>query len=121
AQGFRPGGVNQVIGLPAALAAYTSDSLWNYEVGVKTSLADGVNLNLAGYRIDWDDLQVSARTSGTGSVFGLIANAGAARIWGLEAELSASPIEGLSIAANFGYTDAKLSEDQVSEVVTATG
>jgi len=121
AQGFRPGGVNQVIGLPAALAAYSSDSLWNYEVGTKTKLMPGVYFNLAAYRIDWDDLQVSARTSGTGSVFGLITNAGAARIKGIEAELSATPYTGVSLSANLGYTDAKLSEDQVSAIATATG
>ncbi len=121
AQGFRPGGVNQVIGLPAERAAYTSDSLWNYELGAKTTLARGVYLNLAGYRIDWDNLQVSARTAGTGSVFGLISNAGAARVWGAEAELSANLLQGLSLSGALGYTDAKLSEDQVSDFVVATG
>jgi outer membrane receptor protein involved in Fe transport len=121
AQGFRPGGVNQVIGLPAERAAYTSDSLWNYELGAKTTLARGVYLNLAGYRIDWDNLQVSARTAGTGSVFGLISNAGAARVWGAEAELSATLLQGLSVSGAFGYNDAKLSEDQVSDFVVATG
>jgi outer membrane receptor protein involved in Fe transport len=120
-QGFRPGGVNQVIGLPAALAAYTSDSLWNYEVGVKTHPMASVYFNVTGYRIDWDNLQVSGRTSGTGSVFGLISNAGAARIEGVEAELTATPLSGLSLSANLGYTNARLSEDQVSEVVVATG
>ncbi|MCH8684538.1 TonB-dependent receptor [Pedomonas mirosovicensis] len=121
AEGFRPGGVNQVIGLPAALAAYSSDSLWNYELGMKSRVMPGVYFNLTGYRIDWDNLQVSARTSGTGSVFGLIANAGAARIEGIEAELSATPLPGLSLSSNLGYTDARLSEDQVSEVVVANG
>ncbi|WP_380874110.1 TonB-dependent receptor [Sphingomonas sp. DBB INV C78] len=121
AQGFRPGGVNQVIGLPAELAAYKSDSLWNYELGVKTKLTQGLYFNVTGYRIDWDDLQVSGRTAGTGSVFGLISNAGAARIEGVEVELNATPIHGLSLVGNVGYTDAKLSEDQVSTVVVATG
>ncbi|WP_420142657.1 TonB-dependent receptor [Sphingomonas sp.] len=121
AQGFRPGGVNQVIGLPAALAGYSSDSLWNYELGAKTKVMPGVYFNVAGYRIDWDDLQVSARTSGTGSVFGLIANAGAARIWGAEAELDANITRNLSVSGNVGYTDAKLSEDQISSIVVATG
>ena len=120
-QGFRPGGVNQVIGLPAALAAYTSDSLWNYEVGVKTHPMAGVYFNLTGYRIDWDNLQVSGRTSGTGSVFGLISNAGAARIEGFEAELTTTPLTGLSVSANLGYTNPRLSVEQVSEVVVATG
>jgi outer membrane receptor protein involved in Fe transport len=121
AQGFRPGGVNQVIGLPAALAGYSSDSLWNYEVGAKTKVMPGVYFNVAGYRIDWKDLQVSARTTGTGSVFGLIANAGAARIWGAEAELTADLTRDFTVSANLGYTSAKLSEDQISTIVTATG
>ena len=121
AQGFRPGGVNQVIGLPAALAAYSSDSLWDYELGIKSTLARGVYLNLTGYRIDWQNIQVSGRTSGTGSVFGLISNAGAARIWGSEAELSATLIKGLTLSANVGYTDARLSADQTSTVVVAAG
>lgn len=121
AQGFRPGGVNQVIGLPAAMAAYTSDSLWNYELGMKSQPLQGVYFNVTGYRIDWDNLQVSARTTGTGSVFGLIANAGAARIEGAEVELSAYPLPGLSLSTNLGYTDARLSEDQVSQVVVSNG
>ena len=88
---------------------------------MKSTLAPGVYLNVAGYRIDWDNLQVSARTAGTGSVFGLIANAGAAKIEGVEIEFSARPVEGLSIGTNLGYTHARLSEDQVSTIVTATG
>lgn len=121
AQGFRPGGVNQAIGLPVGLSAYTADSLWNYEFGVKSQPIQGVYLNLTGYQIDWSNMQVSARTAGTGSVFGLISNVGAARIKGVEAELNASPIDGLSLIANVGYTDAKLTEDQVSAIVVAAG
>ncbi|MBS0416107.1 MAG: TonB-dependent receptor [Proteobacteria bacterium] len=121
AQGFRPGGVNQVIGLPAALAAYSSDSLWDYELGIKSTIARGIYLNLTGYRIDWENIQVSGRTAGTGSVFGLISNAGAARIWGSEAELTANLTKGLTLSANVGYTDARLSADQTSTVVVAAG
>lgn len=121
AQGFRPGGVNQVIGLPAELAGYASDSLWNYELGAKTTVMPGVYFNLAGYRIDWTDMQVSARTAGTGSVFGLISNVGSARIYGVEAELSARITPELSFNGNVGFTDAKLAEDQVSDIVVANG
>jgi len=121
AQGFRPGGVNQVIGLPATLAAFTPDSLWNYEVGIKSEPLRHVYFNVAGYRIDWDNLQVSGRTAGTGSVFGLIANAGAARIEGVEVELSAEPVEGLMLSGNGAFTHARLTEDQISTVITATG
>ncbi|MFT3977465.1 MAG: TonB-dependent receptor [Sphingomonas bacterium] len=121
-QGFRPGGVNQVIGLPAGLAAYSSDSLWNYEVGVKTHPMAGVYFNVTGYRIDWDNLQVSGRgNTETTSVFGLISNAGAARIEGFEAELTATPLGGLSLTGNLGYTNARLSKDQISSVIAAAG
>lgn len=121
AQGFRPGGVNQAIGLPAALTGYTADSLWNYELGVKSQPIQGVYFNLTGYQIDWSNMQVSARTAGTGSVFGLISNVGAARIKGIEVELNATPLQGLSLITNVGYTDAKLTEDQVSDIVVAAG
>ncbi|WP_375187688.1 TonB-dependent receptor [Sphingobium yanoikuyae] len=120
AQGFRPGGVNQVIGLSAALAAYTSDSLWNYELGFKSKILPRTYLNMATYQIDWSNMQVSARTAGTGSVFGLISNVGAARIRGVEAEFS-TEIAGISFSANGSYTDAKLTEDQVSTIVVASG
>jgi iron complex outermembrane receptor protein len=121
AQGFRPGGVNQAIGLAAALAAYSSDSLWNYEIGVKSQPIRGVYLNVTGYQIDWDNMQVSGRTTGDSGVFGLISNVGAARVRGMELELTATPYRGFNLNVNAGYTDAKLSEDQVSDVVVAAG
>lgn len=121
AQGFRPGGVNQAVGLAAALAAYSSDSLWNYELGVKSQPLRGVYLNVTGYQIDWDNMQVSGRTAGASSSFGLISNVGAARVRGVEVELTARPYTGLSFGANLGFTDAKLTEDQVSDVVVAAG
>ncbi|PKP98806.1 MAG: TonB-dependent receptor, partial [Alphaproteobacteria bacterium HGW-Alphaproteobacteria-13] len=121
AEGFRPGGVNQANGLPVALAGYSADSLWNYEIGLKSQPIRGIYFNLTGYQIDWTNMQVSARTAGAGSVFGLISNVGAARVKGVEAELNASPVQGLSLIGNVSYTDAKLSEDQVSSIVIAAG
>lgn len=121
AQGFRPGGVNQANGLPAAQAAYQSDSLWNYEVGVKSQPIRGVYVNLTGYQIDWSSMQVSARLAGIGNVFGLIANVGSARVRGLEAELTARPISGLSFGTNVGYTDAKLTETPVAGNISVSG
>ncbi len=58
-QGFRPGGVNQVLGLPNALAPYQSDSLWNYELGAKTSWLDQrLIFDIDGYVINWSNMQV---------------------------------------------------------------
>ncbi len=119
-QGFRPGGANQVIGLSEELTAYKSDSLWNYEVGSKLTLFDRLlTLNLAAYQIDWDNIQVRGRT--TNGAFSFMSNAGAARMRGLEAEAFLQPLQGLTINLSGNYVDAKLTKDQVSDVVVAAG
>ena len=110
-QGFRPGGANQVIGLAQELTPYTSDSLWNYEAGLKTTLLDRrLTLNMDVFQIDWSDMQISTRTPN--GAFAYIGNAGKARIRGFELEGSLRPVEGLSISGNLAYLDAKLTEDQ---------
>jgi len=119
-QGFRPGGVNQVIGLGPSLVAYDSDNLTNYETGIKTAWFDRrLTLNFNVYQIDWDNMQVSGRT--LDNAFSFISNAGAARVKGAEFEFMAAPISGLTINGNASYNDAKLTENQVNASVSAPG
>ncbi|WP_286773606.1 TonB-dependent receptor, partial [Sphingomonas sp. 66-10] len=114
ATGYRPGGVNQVLGLAQALA-YAPDKTTTYEGGLKTTLADGAfTFNLSGYITDWKDMQVSINSGS----FLYLGNAGAARIRGIEAETVISPIAGLTFNINFVLTDAKLTQDQVPDNVT---
>lgn len=109
-QGFRPGGANQVIGLPN-LVPYKSDSLWDYEAGLKTQWLDRrLTVDVDIFRIDWSNMQVAQRTSD--GRFSYIANGGAARVQGVEAEASLTPLRGLTIDANAAYMDARLTEDQ---------
>jgi outer membrane receptor protein involved in Fe transport len=120
AQGFRPGGANQVLGLDAALTPYSSDGLWNYEIGLKNTLLDRkLFINVDAFLIDWTDMQITGRTPN--GAFSYITNAGAARVKGLELEIDARPVQGLSIAANASYIDAKLSENQATTNVSAPG
>jgi outer membrane receptor protein involved in Fe transport len=120
AQGFRPGGVNQVTGLPAALAPYQADSLWDYEVGLKTSwLRRRLTMNVDGYRMDWDNMQVTG--SRPDGLFRFISNAGTARVTGLELEVAFRPITGLQVDARTALTHAVLTEDQVNANVVAPG
>ena len=119
-QGFRPGGVNQVLGLPAALAPYQADSLWNYEFGTKTSWLDRrLILDIDGYVINWSNMQVSGRTPN--GAFAFITNAGAARVKGVELDLSAAPLQNLQISANASVLRAALTENQVSPNVLGPG
>jgi iron complex outermembrane recepter protein len=120
AEGFRPGGANQVLGLPTALTPYESDSLWNYEVGVKSTLFERrLMLDFDVFQIDWENIQVTGRTPN--GAFSFITNAGAARVRGVEAEATARPVRGVSLNANITYTDAELTENQTNSNVTAPG
>lgn len=112
-QGFRPGGANNTPNLEPALIPYGPDSVWNYELGLKTSWLDRrLIVNAAIYQIDWKDIQTSAQTlSGCCS---FILNAGKARIRGAELEFNARPIDGLSISGGLTFTDPKLLEDQIN-------
>ncbi|WP_082602071.1 TonB-dependent receptor [Phenylobacterium sp. Root700] len=119
-EGFRPGGANQVIGLPGALTPYDSDSLVNYELGAKTAWwSNRLTLNFDVYQIDWDNMQVSGRTAN--GAFSFISNAGAARVKGAEIEAVLNPMQGLQLQANANFSDAKLVEDQVNPDVNAPG
>jgi iron complex outermembrane recepter protein len=119
-QGFRPGGVNQVLGLPTALAPYQSDSLWNYEAGTRTSWLDKrLIFNIDGYVINWSNMQVSGRTPN--GAFAFITNAGAARVKGAELDLTAVPLENLQITADASVLRAALTENQASPNVLGPG
>ena len=120
AEGFRPGGANQIVGLPVERTPYEADSLWSYEVGAKTSWFDErMTLNAAAFRIDWDNMQVTGTTPD--GAFRFISNAGAAAIDGVELEVTAAPMQGLELSLGAAYLDARLSEDQVSADVNAPG
>jgi len=123
ASGFRIGGTNNAqnaannfgIDIPAT---YGSDSLWDYEIGIKASLLDRLlYLDWSAYRIDWTGQQLPA-TDPTGA-FTYIINAGESRIYGSEFQLTLRPAQGLMMAVGVTYTDAKLTEDLPDEVLDA--
>lgn len=119
-EGARLGGTNQQ-GIVAVPVGFLADTLWNYEIGAKTSWADGrVILNLAAFYIDWQDIQVAGRDPT--DIFSFVGNAGAAEVQGLEAELTLRPARGLYATAGMSWLPvAKLSEDQVSDSIVALG
>ncbi|WP_297511866.1 TonB-dependent receptor [uncultured Caulobacter sp.] len=119
-QGFRPGGVNVVPGLPEALALYRSDRLDNAELGLKAQSADRrVTLNLAAYRARWRDMQYAAQTQNR--AFNYVTNIGAARLQGVEIEGAARRIAGWDLAATLTLTDARLTADQVTNSAIGLG
>jgi len=119
-EGYRPGGVNQVLGLPPVLQPYEADSLRNYEFGAKTrSFGNRLIVNLAAYHSDWKDMQVLGQT--TLGPFQFISNAGAAEVDGVEFESAWKVSAGFTVRANAGYSNARLSADQINLNIFANG
>jgi outer membrane receptor protein involved in Fe transport len=116
AQGFRPGGVNDQTAAELANVVipggYDADSLINYELGFKSGwLDDRLIFNAAAYYIDWSDVQVTAQaTSGTTS-FPFTANGGGADVTGIEFQLQAQPVDGLTLGVSGNYSDSALNRD----------
>lgn len=106
ATGYQPGGPNVL--LPGIPPQVDSSMLTSYELGLKTSLADGMLLlDLAAFRIDWEDIQVITSFAGNN---GLI-NGGEATSQGLELSAMLRPTANLQLGFNAAYTDADVAED----------
>lgn len=117
-KGFRAGGVSSQIsqticqtaldglGITAAdiPPAFDPDTVWSYELGSKLRLLDGtLQLNVAAFRIDWDDIQATTVLS-CGQ--GFTSNGGQARSEGGEIQLQYRPLNDLNLYLNASYTDA---------------
>jgi outer membrane receptor protein involved in Fe transport len=104
ATGYRPGGPNSPLpGIPLTVG---SDTLTNYELGIKSTFLDRrVQLNFDVYHIDWKDIQLSAVSP---SGLGYLDNGGKAVSNGIELESAYSPFRGLTLGLNAAYTDAHL-------------
>ncbi len=109
-QGYRLGGLN-VDGPPDATGErdhdFDSDLLSNYEVGTKLSVfEDRVRINLAAYYVLWKNVQTD-QVGSDGTFF--ILNAGDVRDYGLEADVSLQPLDGLRFGIHAFWNKAKLS------------
>jgi iron complex outermembrane receptor protein len=108
-KGFRPGGPNSPIPVPpcaaAAPAQFGPDSVWNYELGEKLRFLNSrISVNGAIYYEDWTNVQQQvAPTCG----FKFTANAGKAKVYGAELEVTALLARGLILSQNMNYTNAK--------------
>jgi iron complex outermembrane receptor protein len=112
--GGYPGGSAQ---FDFQLKPFDSENLYAYEVGAKTELLDRrVRLNTAAFYYDYKDLQVFLYdTSGAIPVLRKL-NAGSARIYGLEAELTAKPTEQLE-----GFVSVSLLNSEYRNFVDGLG
>lgn len=112
-RGFRFGGVQSV---PSSTnedvpPVYKSDSIWNYELGLRTNWLDNtLQLDSTVFYIDYQDPQISQTTSGIVRLT-YTDNVGAAVSKGIEASLLwSTPLRGLTLELGGGLTDARTTE-----------
>lgn len=119
-RGYKTGGIS-VISVNPDHFTYDPEYVTNYELGLKSDLAIGdmpVRFNAAVYFTDYDNLQkasIDAFTDPTSpslvpQIGGATINAGKAELAGIELEGLIEPFPGVSLALNYGFTDAKYTE-----------
>jgi outer membrane receptor protein involved in Fe transport len=102
APGFNNGLVS--VGLPFASYRYRDETLLAYEVGLKTTFWDRrASFNAAAFYYDYSDYHTLAFV-GVGS---FITNSDA-KLYGIEADFTVKPAEGLTIQVNGGLLKSKL-------------
>ncbi|WP_428312706.1 TonB-dependent receptor [Hydrocarboniphaga sp.] len=112
ARGFRFGGLQSVPSSPTnnVPPTYKSDSLWNYETGLRTAWLDNtLHADVTVFDIEYKNPQIGQTT--TGVPLNYTDNVGAARSRGLEASMRwLTPLPGFSIALDAALTDSKTTE-----------
>jgi iron complex outermembrane recepter protein len=103
-RGYRFGGQNDLPPTP-----YKSDSLWNYEAGVRLSPNKDINLSFSLYRLDWKDAQVNVFEPTTGGT--IVGNVGKAQVDGAEISAGFKAGDAWRLDAVLAYTDARTSVD----------
>ena len=115
AKGFRPGGVNRVGTVPP----YKSDFLTSYELGWKTSwLGNTLRFNGAFFWENWKDFQYAFL--GPNSVT-VVANAGDARIKGMETQLEWAASDSLTLSGGFQLLFEAKALNDVCTTLNAAG
>ena len=107
AQGYRYGGANP----PPNPTLFKSDSLWNYETGLRLAPADGLQVDLTAFVLDWKNAQFTFFEVVNMLPSAGIGNVGKARSTGLEAALRYRINSAFDFAASAAYIDAKTKAD----------
>lgn len=123
-RGFKSGGYKAAIAFnPDELEPFVEETLNAYEIGFKSTLADGkIRLNAAAYYYDWNDFQAFVTEVRSGINVIVLDNAGDAEVYGIEADLLWHPVEGLDIQTAINWMDTEIKEfNTIPGTADATG
>ena len=116
-KGFRSGGQNLRATNLTTAQAFDPEKAFSHEGGLKSQLFNNrVRVNLAGYYTTIKDIQrttlilvypTGCTTDICRQTATVLSNAGKARVWGLEGELTVEPIDNFVVAMGAGYVNPK--------------
>ena len=108
-RGYRVGGINPNAGLlPSIQPSYKSDTVDNYEAGVKATLFNGhLIADVSIFDMEWKNIQ--AREFGPApQFFSFVENAAGANVTGVEVAATVKPTRQLSLSTSVTYEDGRL-------------
>ena len=116
AKGFKSGGFNGRANTPSESTVYDPESVWSYEAGFKSRIANQLTLNGSVFTSNYKNFQ--ARVSGIDEdlITGIptpklsVLNAGKLTISGAELEAAWTPVTGLLLDGQLGYLKADYKE-----------
>src|SRR5690606_23408105 len=92
--------------------AFAPEKITDYEAGLRASLFDRrLQVNLAGFYYDCSNIQVSK----TNNTMITTENAASAKLYGMEAELTATPVDRLTVQANLSLLHTEYKDYQPSD------
>jgi iron complex outermembrane receptor protein len=90
-------------------APFETETLMAYELGMKSTLAEGkVQFNAAAYYYDWQDFQATTAVDREGIRLIVLANAGDAEVYGVEAEVSWYATDEFILRAGVNIMEAEI-------------
>jgi iron complex outermembrane receptor protein len=107
-RGFKSGGWNARSTRRDTFLPFAQETVWSYEAGVKSDWLDNrLRVNLTGFWLDVRDLQTPSAFVNpvSGAVTFITQNFADYENKGLELELTAAPVDGLSLYFNLGWQD----------------
>jgi iron complex outermembrane receptor protein len=128
AKGFRLGGVNDPLNVPlcspsdrtlfGGFQTYKDETLWNYELGMKSQW-NGITFNAAAFYNDIKNLQVTLDAGSCSSR--IVFNVPKARAQGVEFEMTARPAPGFTLGVSGSALDSKFKSTLPEPLATSTG
>lgn len=117
-RGVKSGGFQgQLTFDPTAIQPFRDETVTAYEVGIKSRVLPNLQVNAAAFDYEYHDAQFYGPLfdSPVGTLFG-IANAGNARVRGLEGDVRWRPAPGLDLYGGIGFVDTKITKSIVAGV-----